>query len=170
VAYHTHRDGGRLVPAVMGAIGEPVPWCYGGLCLEAMDSSGGLIASVVDLVRFASAFDVPELCPLLGPDAVHMMFARPPDAAGYEHEGTPKAVYYACGWLVRPHPDGRADHWHTGMLEGSSTLLVRHHDGITWAALFNTDYAPCGQLLANLLDPVLHEAADAHELSQTQHG
>ncbi|MCY2967953.1 MAG: penicillin-binding protein, partial [Planctomycetota bacterium] len=45
-------------------------------------------------------------------------------------------------------------------LDGTAALLVRRHDGLTWAALFNTRSAPHGAHLAQAIDPYLHLAAD----------
>lgn len=46
-----------------GNLGRPVPSPYGAWYLEAMDAHGGWISSIVDLARFASAFDVPDRFP-----------------------------------------------------------------------------------------------------------
>src|SRR5262249_14517976 len=75
---------GRTPPAVMGDIGQEVPLPYGSWCLEAMDAHGGWIASAVDLVRFASAFDEPGKCPILSAESVESLFARAEDGSGYD--------------------------------------------------------------------------------------
>lgn len=159
VVYYDEKD--RTGSAVVGTIGERVPLPYGAWSLEAMDAHGGWLASAVDLVRFATAFDVPAACKILRPESIATMFARPEGAAGYEASGTPKAVYYGCGWQVRPiGRQGHANTWHTGSLAGTSTLLVRRYDGKNWAALFNTSNGPDGQRLANKIDGLVHKAAD----------
>ncbi len=101
-----------------------VPVAYGGWCLEAMDSHGGWIASAPELVRFASSLDDPEHCPFLSADSIADMFRRPSDT-GFDKDGKSKDTYYACGWEVRPVTDDTANTWHTGMLDGTATLLVR---------------------------------------------
>jgi N-acyl-D-amino-acid deacylase len=161
VEYLDHRA--RTGPAVMGAtIGRKVPLPYGAYYVEAMDAHGGWIASAVDLVRFASAFDNPAACKVLKPEGIAAMFHCPDGAAGYEKDGKPKAAYYACGWSVRPvGAAGKANTWHNGALAGTSTLLVRRHDGLNWAVLFNTDCDPTGKLLSGLIDGPLHGAANA---------
>ena len=63
---------------------------------------GGWIASAVDLVRLATAFDRPEHGPLLQPESVSTMLARPAGPAGHDSEGRTKDAYYSCGWNVRP--------------------------------------------------------------------
>jgi N-acyl-D-amino-acid deacylase len=40
-------------------------------------------------------------------------------------------------------------------------MLVRRHDGIDWAVLFNRDFNPKKKSLTGLIDGPLHEAADA---------
>jgi len=137
-----------------------VPAPYGTFHLEAMDSHGGWIASAVDLARLACALDDPEHCPILKPESIALMFARPDGPAGYEADGSPKAAYYACGWSVRPTGDGKANHWHGGSLPGTSTLLVRRSDGLNWAVLFNQSRDDSG-LDYGEIDPAMHRAANA---------
>ncbi len=47
------------------------------------------------------------------------------------------------------------------MLAGTSTLLVCRDDNIDWAVLFNSDAGKDGKQFADLIDPFLHETADA---------
>ena len=67
---------------------------YGAFKLNVLDSHGGWIASAVDLVKFASAFDDPEKCPILKPESIKAMYTPPPIKFG--------ETYYALGWFVRP--------------------------------------------------------------------
>lgn len=113
---------------------------YGAWSVEAMDAHGGWIASAPDLVRFALSADGPP-----------EMYAPP---AGEEKA----EVFYACGWSVRPVGE-RFNAWHTGALDGTSTLLVRRHDGLVWAVLFNQRAGKDGRDLAALIDPLVHRAA-----------
>lgn len=124
---------------------KDVPWPYGGFNLEAMDAHGGWLASAVDLVRFASSIDR-----VLDAKTQALMVERP---AGLD----PESAYYACGWMVRPvGKAGKRNLWHGGSLPGTSTLLVRRHDGLVWAALFNDRSRGEGKI-----DPALHQAAEA---------
>ncbi len=162
VAYHAKGD--ATGPAVMGAVGIPVPWQYGGWCLESMDAHGGWIASAVDLARFAAALDSSARSRILSPRSLEVLFARPAGRAGHEENGSPSPAFYACGWMVRPTPgDGRANEWHTGGFDGTSTLLVRRHDGVGWVVLFNARSGKDGRDLSRIIDPLLHEAANAVE-------
>jgi CubicO group peptidase (beta-lactamase class C family) len=159
----SYRDrNGRSGPAVVGPqLGQTVPLPDGAENLDGFEAHGGWIASAPDLVRFASAFDNPADCPLLKPETIETMFARPEGAAGYEADGRPKAAYYACGWSVRPVRDRGRNTWHSGLIAGTSALLVRRHDGLDWAVLFNTQSTPDGRTLSGVIDPLIHRAADA---------
>jgi hypothetical protein len=44
--------------------------------------------------------------------------------------------------------------WHGGLLSGTP-------DGLNWSVLFNSDANAKGKEFASLIDPLLHEAADA---------
>ncbi len=161
VKYHVAKD--EVGPAVMGPnVGETVPEPYGAWCLESMDSHGGWIASAPDLVRFASAFVDPHRCKILSAKSIAIMLARPPGEAGVNKKGKPRAAYYGCGWDVRPiGSTGRCNFWHGGLLDGTSTLLVNRHDGLTWAVLFNSSKEINKEVPAGGIDPLMHEAADA---------
>jgi N-acyl-D-amino-acid deacylase len=150
--------GTDLGPSVFDPDGPPVPWPYGAWCLEAMDAHGGWIASAPDLVRFASAFDPDAIHPVFEGPARESVFAPPPGPVGHDDTGNPRARYYACGWsIVRIGDDGRMNTFHSGSLDGTSTLLVRRHDGLTWAVLFNSRAGnPAGAI-----DAGIHHAADA---------
>lgn len=141
---------------------DRVPIQYGVDNLAGYEEHGGWIASAVELVRFASAFDDPQTSPLLRPATIAEMFARPEGAAGYEADGKPKDAYYGCGWNVRPiRNTGKANHWHAGFIAGSEALLVRRWDGLNWAVVFNTAQTPDGkQRLVGLIDGPIHQAAD----------
>jgi N-acyl-D-amino-acid deacylase len=147
--------------AIMGPhLGKPVPLAYGAWCLESMDSHGGWIATAPDLVRFASAFDHPDRCKLLKAASIETMFAPPPGEPGHDGNGKVKAAHYACGWEVhREGKDGR-NTWHAGLLDGTSTILVRRTDGLTWAVLFNSSTAGKEQPVG-IIDALVHEAANA---------
>lgn len=161
VKYYEPED--KKEPAVVGKnIGQDVPLPYGAWYHEALDSHGGWIASAIDLVRFASAFDDPAHSPLMKAESIVQMFARPEGRAGHDAEGKPNPTYYGLGWSVRPegHP-GCPMQWHTGSLPGTSTILVRRHDGLNWAVLINTRNSAPEKAPARLLDPLLHKVADA---------
>lgn len=152
-----HRTGPALYPP---RLGEKVPLPYGAENFEAFEAHGGWIASAPDLVRFATAFDDPDKSPLLKAESISRMCARPDGAAGTEADGKPKDAYYGCGWMVRNVGNGGGVNlWHTGLIAGTESLLVRRWDGLDWAVLFNTFDDSSGKSLAGLIDGRIHEAA-----------
>ena len=126
-----------------------------------MDAHGGWIASVVDLARFAAALDDPSRCPLLKAAAFSSMYAPPPAPVSRKPDGSLNDSYYSCGWSVRPvGKNGKANYWHNGSLPGTTTLLVRRADGLSWAALFN-QRSEDKNFPDGAIDNALHRAAAA---------
>lgn len=160
VKYHDsyRRTGTCLYPP---RAGQRVPFPDGAENIEAFEAHGGWVSSAVDLVRFASAFDYGRKSPLLSEAAIKEMWARPDGSAGYDADKKPLAAYYGCGWMVRPVRGGRANTWHNGLIAGTSTILVRRHDGLNWAVLFNADSTATGEQPSGLIDGPMHGAADA---------
>lgn len=160
VHYYTPDD--QTAPAVVGPdLGQAVPLPYGAWNLEAMDAHGGWIASAGDLVRFASAFDHPATCKILKAETIALLFAPPPGRVGHREDGRPKETFYSCGWQVRPMEKKTFHSWHSGSLDGTSSLLVRRSDGLTWAVLFNCRPGGGKPDPATRIDPLLHQAANA---------
>lgn len=162
VRYYTSDS--RVVPGVFGTEGRRggprVPQVYGGFYLEAMDAHGGWVASAVDLARFAAALDDPARSPLLRRKTIDLMYAAPAPPVSREKDGLLSASYYGCGWSVRPKGGGRgANYWHSGSLPGTSSLLVRRWDGLSWAVLFNLRSGNRRELPDGAIDQALHRAA-----------
>lgn len=156
-----YYEGDKTVPAVVGVLGKQVPVPYGGWYLEAMDAHGGWLASAVDLTRFADAFNDPAHCKILKPASIAVMLAPPPGAAGHKPDGAVRQSYYGCGWqVVRVGNGGQRNAFHGGSLDGTSTLLVRRHDGLNWAVLFNTRNGGGKGTPGGMIDRLIHEAAD----------
>jgi N-acyl-D-amino-acid deacylase len=141
-------------------LGQRVPQPYGPWHLEAMDAHGGWIASAVDLARFACAFDDPESSKVLKAESVRAMSARPPGLAGHNGEGRPRSQYYGLGWQVEARDDGGLRLSHGGSLPGTSTLLVRRHDGRNVVILINTRASPRGVRLDTALEAAVAAACD----------
>ena len=142
---------------VPGVLGEQVPPQYGGWCIEYMDSHGGWIASASDLVAFADAFNAPTSAEFMTDQLLEQLFQAPAQDAE-------KNVYYGFGWNVRRLDDPtKINTWHTGSLAGTSTLLVRRHDGLNWAVLFNMRDGKDGKRLSAIIDPLVHRAANQIE-------
>ncbi|HEY3148936.1 MAG TPA: serine hydrolase domain-containing protein, partial [Dongiaceae bacterium] len=160
VRYYTRKD--EPGESVFPGTARNVPWPYGGFHLEAMDAHGGWIASAVDLARFAAALDDPSHSPLLKPWTFETMYAAPPAPVSRQKDGSLDATWYGCGWNVRSvnDDDDEANYWHAGSLPGTSTLLVRRWDGLSWAVLFN-QRSEDKKLPDGAIDGGLHRAADA---------
>ncbi len=158
VCYYEARD--DLARNVFDEPPEKVPFPYGGFHFEAMEAHGGWIASAVDLVRFAAALDDPARSPLLRRETFDLLYAPPAPPVSRHADGALDASYYAAGWSVRPvGKNGRANYWHNGSLPGTSTLLVRRHDGLSWAVCFN-QRSEDKALPDGAIDAALHRAAD----------
>jgi CubicO group peptidase (beta-lactamase class C family) len=131
--HYFHRPQTELASSVFPGVTGNVLWPHGGFYLEAMDSHGGWIASVIDLVRFINVVDRRSTkSDILSTATINTMIARP---AIPEWQGS--SYYYAMGWSVRPTGND-ANWWHDGSLPGTRSLMVRAYNGLTWAALFNT--------------------------------
>ena len=167
-----------LTASIFPFVRDPVAMPEGGFHLEAMDAHGGWLASAADMMRFMAWVDGRSRHRgFLRPATLALMTARPPIA---EYRDAP--AYYALGWMVRPAAgapgpdlpgalkpagraaagggDGEADWWHTGSLSGSTSILVRAHNGLAWVALFNSQPADADGFLAEL-DRALWKAAEA---------
>ena len=159
VRYYTPSD--RKGTSVFRAEPGRVPVPYGTFCLEAMDAHGGWLASAVDLARFAAAMDAPDAQNLLKPETRSSIYQPPAAPVSRNAEGKLADHYYGAGWSVRPvGNNGRANYWHTGSLPGTFTLLVRRHDGLSWAVLFN-QRSEDSKLPDGAIDSAMHRAADA---------
>ena len=150
---YVDRNGRRGPCLYPPKLGQEVPVPDGVDNFEAYEAHGGWVASAEDLVRFAVAFDEQSKCPVLSAGMVREMFARP--------ERNAEDYFYALGWMVRPAGKDGRNTWHAGFIPGSESLLVRRHDGLTWAVLFNMQNGPRGGSLSGAIDGKLHEAADA---------
>lgn len=161
VRYYRH-DGKKGKSVFAANLGKPVLWPYGSWYLEAMDSHGAWIASAVDLAKFAAALDQPQKSGILKRASLQAMFAPPPAPAWRKKNGQLADRFYGGGWSIRPAgKPGRFNSWHTGSLDGTSTILVRRHDGLSWAVLFNTRRTTFGTIPSRTIDPKVHSVANA---------
>ena len=117
-----------------------------------LDSTLGWISSSSDLVRLfeelaaAAVSQSSATAPLLAPSSVRAMLDRP----SYDRPapGTPgdtqTKVWYGLGLVV---DDGGRTFWHSGTLDGSTSVVARDDDvGLTWAALINCRLEPNNDL------------------------
>lgn len=155
VIYHMREGDDRyesVFPEVEGLVEEP----YGQFYLEALDAHGGWIASASDLVRFAMALNGRRSPRLLKPESIEEIesLSDPPIYTGKD-----KNRFYGLGWVICPQPDGTKNWYHDGLLAGTRTLLIRSHDGLAMAALFNGQNADKGNFYVEL-DETLWRAAN----------
>ncbi|QDU54568.1 serine hydrolase domain-containing protein [Aeoliella mucimassa] len=151
--YHTN-DGRKGPGVVEGVVGQRVPVQYGAWCLENMDAHGGWIATAADLVAFADGYNDNSRYDFLTDDLLAEVVSPCPADEG-------KNSYYGLGWLVVHVGDKQHyNMWHNGSLPGTSTILVRRHDGFNWAVLFNTRDIEGGGAPSGKVDPLMHEAVN----------
>lgn len=122
-----------LVPSLFPGEGM-VPFNYGGFHLEAGDASGAWVSSTVDLLRFMAGVDGRTSRPDILSAATVASMTSKSNSADVCAGG---ACYYSAGWFVRPS-GGDANWWHGGTLPGTTSMLVRTADNLSWVALFNT--------------------------------
>jgi len=120
--------------------GGKVEGPYGLFSVEAGESFGGWVASVVDLTRFMTALDGTR-GNFLNPEMVTVMTAKPdlvvPDAApgwngAYRTDG-----WYGLGLFLQPDTQALT-WWHWGNMPGSDAVMLRNGRGYAWAVLVNT--------------------------------
>ena len=99
---------------------------YGGFCLENMDSTSGWIASAADLVKFFDALNASNSRSLLKPETFNLILEQPQHAF--------MGSWYGMGVVVQ---DGGKTWWHSGTLDGSTSILTHDEMGFTWAVLLN---------------------------------
>ncbi|GAA4127994.1 serine hydrolase domain-containing protein [Actinomadura keratinilytica] len=131
VPYFSQRTG----PSVFDAAGTTVPAPYGTFNVENRTAMGGWLASAVDYVRFTTILDGGTS--VLNDSSIASIFAKP--ETGLNSGGS----YYGFGWFVRDVTGGR-NTWHDGAYDGTSTIVTRRYDGVTWALLFDQRDDPSG--------------------------
>jgi CubicO group peptidase (beta-lactamase class C family) len=101
-----------------------VPVAYGGNHIELLGPAGGWIASPSEILKLTVAIDtIPGITSLLSRESIRLM-----TDITLSHGGP-------IGWAGT---DGRGNWWRTGTLSGTSALLMRQNDGISWAVFFNS--------------------------------
>ncbi|MFA0960271.1 serine hydrolase domain-containing protein [Roseivirga sp. BDSF3-8] len=104
--------------------GDMVPRTYGGTHIEALGAAGGWVASVTDLMRLLTAIDGwDEREDILSPESIKTMTE-------------PDPTYLSpMGWRS---VNGLGRWWRTGTLAGTSAIMVRRADGISYVMITNT--------------------------------
>lgn len=101
-----------------------VPIAYGGNHIELLGPAGGWIASPSEILKLTVAIDsIPGITSLLSRESIKLM------------TDITLSSGHPIGWAGT---DGRGNWWRTGTLCGTSALLMRQNDGISWAVFFNS--------------------------------
>ncbi len=101
-----------------------IPVAYGGNNIELLAAAGGWVASPAEILKLVVALDsIPSTHNLLSHETIRLMTDI--KLAG----GNP------LGWAGT---DGEGNWWRTGTLTGTSALVMRQNNGISWAVFFNS--------------------------------
>ncbi len=110
------------VSSVFGG-NEKVLKSYGGNDIRALGAAGGWIATPSELLKLVAAIDGnPGVPDILSQETIDLM-VNPHLSGGH-----------TIGWRGA---DGRGNWWRTGTFAGTSALLMKQNNGISWAVLFN---------------------------------
>ncbi|MBQ4278438.1 MAG: beta-lactamase family protein [Rikenellaceae bacterium] len=140
VRYYCSPDD-EPVPACDGS-GRMVLRCYEGNDIECLSGAGGWVASPAEILRIVDAIDGEHsMYRLLRPETVRLMTEARKDEL-------------PIGWM---RTNERGDWWRTGTLSGTSAMLKRQHDGITWMLVTNTSSWK-GSRFPGLIDGMMRDA------------
>ncbi|MTI30057.1 serine hydrolase domain-containing protein [Xanthovirga aplysinae] len=120
VVYYDY-NGASLRTSIYGT-GEMEPKTYGGTDVSALEGAGGWIASPIDFMRLVSAIDGLNENDILSAESIKEMIEVP--GPGFHPIGW-RSVY--SKGLVR-----------TGTLAGSTALIVRRNDGVSYMVVMNS--------------------------------
>ncbi len=101
--------------------GESVPSTYCGFDIEAMGAAGGWLATSADLLRFLTAVDGFKDTPDILSNQSLLAMTAPETGHPYGWRGISQGTW-----------------WRTGTLAGTSAILKRKDNGISWVAITNT--------------------------------
>ena len=103
--------------------GEMAPRYYGGNSIELLGAAGGWIASSTELMKFLVAIDgFSQREDILSMESVQRMTQGSKNQRPFGWTGTDKNGYW----------------WRTGTLSGTSVLLKREKNGLSWVFIMNT--------------------------------
>lgn len=120
---------------------------YGGFNMAVIDSSCGWISSSSDLVRLVESLSSDPASisrssvAILSNSTVQQMLARPSYTTGTPSSSSSSSdsVWYGLGLIVE---EGGQAYWHSGTLDGSTSIVSHDEYGFTWAALLNCKLDP----------------------------
>lgn len=125
---------GRKAARCILGLDKLTPRPYGGANIELLEASGGWVASAPDLLKFVLAIDGYDDAPdLLSKESIEAM-------TSVTGGGLP------MGWI------GVSDYswWRTGTLAGSSSLVIRRSDSVSYVVITNTSARPGNRFPAEL--------------------
>ncbi len=129
VRYYPHKKTERKLSAY--GTGDSASKAYEATHIEALGPAGGWIATPTDLLRLVNVIDGFDTVPdILSPQSIAQMSS--PQLALTDSTAQ-------HGQLLGWKGVDAAKWWRTGSLVGTSAVLVRQHNGISWAFLSNTD-------------------------------
>ena len=138
VRYYQPEDG-QPIESFDGS-GRMVSKIYGGNDIHLLGSAGGWLASPIDLMKLIVVIDnEPKVKDILTAESIHEMTHV--DPFGLD----------PLGWRGT---NNKGEWWRTGTLPGSSALVKRQPDGISWVILSNTSNYK-GPHLAKEMDRVM---------------
>lgn len=158
VKYYDVHNGKGLATVGPGAGKEEVPISYGVWRQETLDAHGGWIASAIDLVKFAAAFDATDggrktRGGLLKSATARLMFS-PQTTITRPGEGGSAGVYYGLGWQLK-NEEAVLVARHGGALACTAASLMHFPDGTNLAVLTNLGQSPDGKFLGgSMVDPL----------------
>jgi len=122
VRYYQPEDG-QPIESFDGS-GRIVPKTYGGNDIHLLGAAGGWLASALDLMKLVVVIDNdPTVKDILSPESIREMTNV--DTNGLD----------PLGWRAT---NERGEWWRTGTLPGTSALVKRQSNGISWVILSNT--------------------------------
>ncbi len=165
VKYYAYHDP-QVMPLVGPHAGDEkakVALSYGGWPQEVLDSHGGWITSAQDLARFAAAFDKSAenvSKPLLRAASVRDMCSPHATVKPGDRQGR-GLISYGYGWTLgrENNDDKQPIVAHGGALPCTAASLVKLHDDINLAVLFNLGQDKDGNFLGRGLDGELIKLA-----------
>jgi len=138
VRYYQPEDG-QPIESFDGS-GRMVSKIYGGNDIHLLGSAGGWLASPIDLMKLIVVIDnEPKVKDILSAESINAMTHV--DPFGLD----------PLGWRAT---NEKGEWWRTGTLPGSSALVKRQPDGISWVILSNTSNYK-GPHLAKEMDRVM---------------
>jgi CubicO group peptidase (beta-lactamase class C family) len=126
--------GARMRTSVFGEEGILVPGPYGSANIELLGPGGGWVGSVRELLKLCLAIDGFDDAPdILSKESIEEMTMKSPGILPIGWAGVSEDRW-----------------WRTGTLSGTSALMVRKNDGISYVVLINTSTSMRSQFTSEL--------------------